>query len=314
MAKTAGKIRGAIGRFFGRSKTGASVSSSSSRPLHQGTFQERLEQRFDVMMDEVEQLSTNNETAEEKMQYGWIALVGMLLPIVFCIGLGYEDGLFMTGFHNFSLDPIILMMYVFGYGLEALRVAMVFSMARSRSEKRFKDYKYQFWFWLSLSLGCGIAQLAAAIVIQAIGADKVSTSDAGFTAGAKTILATLPELVYVAIGVRVILCAIADWACSGYLYKKKETIEQRVAVIQAKATNFQSIIQANINAQQLRDSAQYFTEVVEGERDEIRQLRAQQKQLSDMVFEVGMRKFRTEIEVEGESLPPLIESENKEEE
>lgn len=322
MAKSQGKIRHAIGRV-GQWMGGDGKHTTSphqpapvaSSPPIQNTlsFEERLAQRFDTMMNEVEALSSSNETSEEKMQYAWIATVGMLLPIAFCIGLGYEDGLFMTGFHQLLLDPIIIMAYIFGYGLEALRVGMVFSMARSKAEQMQRAYRHQFLFWLCLSVGCGIAQLASALVIQALGADKATASDSSLTAGAKSILMTMPYLVYISIAVRVVLCAIADWACSGYLYKKKQTIEQKVALITTKATNFQTIIQANINAQSMRDNAHHYQEVIEGERVEIKQLRDQQSKLSDMVFEAGMRQFRRVVEIEGEAVP-LLEGNTEDEE
>ena len=322
MAKSQGKIRKAIGHLGHWMESGGKQPPSSadqalpiSPPLpgHKLTFEERLAQRFDSMMDEVEALSSSNETSEEKMQYAWIATVGMILPIAFCIGLGYEDGLFMTGFHQLLLDPIIVMAYVFGYGLEALRVGMVFSMARSKAEQMQRAYRHQFLFWLCLSLGCGIAQLASALVIQALGADKATSADSGLTAGAKSILMTMPYLVYISIAVRVVLCAIADWACSGYLYKKKQTIEQKVALITTKASNFQTIIQANINAQSMRDNAHHYQEIIEGERVEIKQLRDQQSKLSDMVFEAGMRQFRRVVEIEGEAVPLLEENSDDEE-
>ncbi|MBV9688523.1 MAG: ABC transporter permease [Ktedonobacteraceae bacterium] len=263
------------------------------------------------MVSEVHELSENRYDLEEQGEYGWIVAVRILLPLVFFVGFGYEDGLFMTGFRYLSGEPFILLMYGLGYGLEALRVAMVYSMNFSRSEGRKKAYRHQFLFWVVMSLGCGVAQLASALVIQALGADPAVQGSTGLATGAKTILTHLPGLVYLAIGIRVALCAVADWACSGFLHKKKETVEQKVHKIITKGTNLQTVLQAHLNAQAMQDNARHYQEMIQGEREEIKQLRAQQKQLSDLVFRVGMQKFHRKIEVEADP-PPLLDSQEEE--
>ncbi len=282
-------------------------------PEREMTLAERLDARFEVMMSEVDALSNNNDTVEEKAEYSWIVLVRMLLPVVFFIGFGYEDGLFMTGFRYVSWEPFVLLMYAIGYGLEGLRVAMVYSMSFSKTQGLKKQYKYQFVIWLVMSLGCGFAQLASALVIQALGSDKALVGNNALAEGAKSIMATIPYLVYIAIGIRVVLCAVADWACSGFLHKKKETVEQKVAMITTKATNLQTVIQAHINAQTIRDNAQHYQAMIEGERVELNTLRGQQKMLTDMVFNAGMQKFRSISEVESDPVPLITDGEVQEE-
>jgi len=307
MAKIGDRLRNALGRF---QQNPAPPATSS--PTSVGSLKERLEARFEEMMREVDELSNSTPTVEEKAEYGWIVGVRFLLPIVFFIGFGYEDGLFMTGFRYLSLEPFVLLMYTIGYGLEGLRVAMVYSMNFSKLEERKKAYTQQFAFWIVMSLGCGIAQLASALVIQALGSDQSVVGHNAVAQGASVIMARIPFLVYVAIGIRVALCAIADWACSGYLHKKKQTVEQKVAMITTKATNLQTVIQAQINAQTMSDNARHFQEIIADERSELKELRGNQKMLSDMVFRAGMGTFRTQIEVEA-AQTPLLEGESQEE-
>lgn len=310
MAKIIDRLRNALGRFNPK----ATVPVASS-PVPIGSLKERLDARFEAMMKEVDELSSSTSTLEEHAEYGWIVGVRLLLPIVFFIGFGYEDGLFMTGFRYLSLEPFVLLMYTIGYGLEGLRVAMVYSMNFSKSEGRTKAYYQQFAFWVVMSLGCGIAQLASALVIQALGSDQAIVGNNAVAQGASIIMARIPFLVYIAIAIRVGLCAIADWACSGYLHKKKQTVEQKVAVITTKATNLQTVIQAHINAQTMTDNAQRFQDIIADERAELKQLRTSQKTLFDMVFQAGMSKFRTQIEEVEASQPPLLnEGRNQEEE
>jgi uncharacterized membrane protein len=251
---------------------------------------ERLEARFEDMMREVDQLSTRRYTVEEHAEYGWIVLIRLLLPLVFFLGFGYEDGLFMTGFRYLSLEPFILLMYVIGYGLEGLRVAMVYSMNFSQSEGRTSAFRRQFTIWLIMSIGCGVAQLASALVIQALGGDRALTGNNALSQGAKAIMASIPWLIYLAIGIRVGLCAIADWACSGYLHRKKETVEQKVAQITTRANNLVTVVQSQINAESMIDNAKQFQEMVKGQRQELQQLRDQQRSVFELVFQAGMRQ------------------------
>lgn len=310
MAKIVDRLRDALGRTHPKT---AVPTSSPQVPI--GSLKERLDARFEEMMQEVDELSHSTSTLEEHAEYGWIVGIRLLLPIVFFIGFGYEDGLFMTGFRYLSLEPFVLLMYTIGYGLEGLRVAMVYSMNFSKSEGRQKAYSQQFTFWVVMSLGTGIAQLASALVIQALGSDQAIVGNNAVAQGASIIMAHIPFLVYVAIAIRVALCAIADWACSGYLHKKKQTVEQKVAVITTKATNLQTVIQAHINAQTMTDNAQRFQDIIADERAELKQLRGSQKTLFDMVFQAGMSKFRTQIEEVEASQPPLLnEGRNQEEE
>lgn len=308
MGKMLDRLRNAIGRT--KPHTPATVTHSSNVP--RGSLKERLDARFEQMMHEVDELSNTTPTMEEKAEYGWIVGVRWLLPIVFFIGFGYEDGLFMTGFRYLSWEPFILLMYTIGYGLEGLRVAMVYSMSFSKAESRHRAYRHQFTFWVIMSIGCGIAQLASALVIQALGSDHAIVGNNAVALGASVLLTRIPFLVYVAIGIRVGLCAIADWACSGYLYKKKPTVEQKVNLIVTKATNLQTVIQAQINAESMTDNARHFQEMIEDERAEVKELRGNQKQLFDMVFRSGMNRFRNQIEIEAEQTP-LLESQNEEE-
>jgi hypothetical protein len=259
-------------------------------PVPNGSLAERLEARFEDMMREVDALSNESYSVEEHAEYGWIVLVRFLLPIVFFIGFGYEDGLFMTGFRYLSWEPFILLMYAIGYGLEALRVAMVYSMNFSRTEGRKKAFRWQLVFWLVMSAGCGVAQLASALVIQALGGDKALTGNNAVAQGAHAILVTIPWLVFVAIGIRVGLCAIADVACSGFLHKKKQTVEQKVAQITNRASNLVTIVQTNITAQSMVDNAQQFQSMIRDQRQEVQALHTQQQQVFDTVFQVGMKQ------------------------
>src|SRR5689334_21350615 len=193
------------------------------------------------MMQEVDELSNEKYSAEEHMEYGFISLVRAGLPIVFFLAFGYEDGLFMTGFRDFTLVTSIVIMYVIGYGLEGLRTSLVYSMNFSRTEGRMRAFRQQFTFWVIMSIGCGFAQLASALVIQALGGDKAIPGESAIATGAKSIMATMPWLIYVAIGLRVALCAVADWACSGFLHKKRKTVEQKVAEITTRASNLGTI-------------------------------------------------------------------------
>jgi len=301
MGKMLDRLRNAIGRS--KPQTSAPVTHTSSIP--HGSLKERLDARFEEMMREVDELSNTSPTLEEKAEYGWIVGIRWLLPIVFFIGFGYEDGLFMTGFRYLSWEPFILLMYTIGYGLEGLRVAMVYSMSFSKAESRHKAYRHQFTFWVIMSIGCGIAQLASALVIQALGSDRAIVGNNAVALGASSLLTRIPYLVYVAIGIRVGLCAIADWACSGYLYKKRPTVEQKVNLIVTKATNLQTVIQAQINAESMTDNARHFQEMIEDERAEVKELRGNQKLLFDMVFRSGMNRFRNQIEIEAEQTPLL---------
>ncbi|HLI89239.1 MAG TPA: ABC transporter permease [Ktedonobacteraceae bacterium] len=313
MANVLSKIRTAIGRRRGAQDESAMTTSiTTSQPI--GSLKERLDARFEAMMREVDELSNSTPTIEEQAEYGWIVGVRFLLPLVFFLAFGYEDGLFMTGFRYLDLEPFVLIMYVIGYGLEGLRTAMVYSMNFSKTEGRKQAYRHQFIFWVVMSLGCGIAQLASALVIQALGADQAVVGNNAVAHGASVIMAHIPFLVYVAIAVRVGLCAIADWACSGHLHKRKETVEQKVAMITTKATNLQTVIQAQINAQTMTDNARHYQEIIADERSELKELRKNQKKLSDMVFRAGMQRFRAEVEEEAPHTPLLGPRQDEEEE
>src|SRR6266851_1531631 len=152
------------------------------------TLRERMEQRFEQLMQEVDDLSNSKPTVEEHAEYGWIVMIRFALPVLFFILFGYEDGLFMTGFQYLSWVPFIILMYGIGYGLEGLRVAMVYSMGFSKTEGRKRAWKQQFAFWIIMSLGCGIAQLASALVIQALGTDANVTGNSAVAQGASTIM------------------------------------------------------------------------------------------------------------------------------
>src|SRR5438105_7852890 len=91
------------------------VSSAPTPTRIQGSFKERLDARFEDMMQEVDELSNEKYSPEENMEYGFISLVRAGLPIVFFLAFGYEDGLFMTGFRDFTLVTSIVIMYVIGY-------------------------------------------------------------------------------------------------------------------------------------------------------------------------------------------------------
>ncbi|GHO72612.1 hypothetical protein KSD_03830 [Ktedonobacter sp. SOSP1-85] len=274
-----------------QSRRNHSLPDPKEDPETPRTTSERLEQRFEDMMQEIDQLSQNHYSLEEHAEYSWIVLVRLVVPLIFFLSFGYEDGLFMTGFRDFSWERFILIMYVIGYALEGLRVAMVYSMNFSKSEERKKAYKAQLIIWAVMSLGCGVAQLASAIVIQALGGDQSVAGDSAIAQGAKAIMATIPWLVYAAIAIRVVLCAVADWACSGHLHKKKETIEQKVAKITTRATNLSTVIQSQINAQSMIDNARQFQAMVQNQREELQELRAQQKTVFDVVFQAGMRQI-----------------------
>jgi hypothetical protein len=247
-------------------------------------------------MQEVDELSSNKLTVEEHTEYGCISSVRFVLPILFFVGFGYEDGLFMTGFQDFRWVPFLMLMYAIGYGLEGLRVAIVFSMSFSKSEGRRREWKHQFAFWVVMSLGCGIAQLASALVIQALGADQSVAGNSALAQGASEIMARMPSIIYLAIGIRVGLCAIADWACSGFLYKKRETAEQKVSKIMNRAESFSQLLQAQNIATTIVGNAQHYEEVVADERADLKSLRAQQKELTDMAFEAGMGRIRRIVE------------------
>lgn len=276
-------------------------------PARRTSLSERLEARFEDMMQEIDELSQEQHTLEDHAEYGWIVLVRIALPFVFFLGFGYEDGLFMTGFRYLSWEPFILLMYVIGYGLEGLRVAMVYSMNFSKGQGRTREYRAQFVIWLVMSLGCGVAQLASALVIQALGADKNLTDNNALAQGAHVILSAIPWLVYLAIGIRVGLCGIADWACSGHLFKRKQTAEQKVAEITKRAENVITVVQAQLNAQSMVDNARQFQQMVSGQRQELEELRTQQKTVFDVVFGAGMRQIRrvTNIEEAGDE-PPML--------
>lgn len=311
MPKSSGKIRNAIGRVFGFGGDSTETKKVEVQ-IPAGDLKERMEARFEAMMQEVDELSNENLTVEEKAEYGWIAGIRMVLPVIFFLTFGYEDGLFMTGFRYLSLEPFILMMYVIGYGLEGLRVAMVYSMNFSKSAGLKKAYRNQFTFWVIMSIGCGVAQLASALVIQALGADTALVGNNAVTLGAKAIMDHIPFLVYIAIGIRVGLCAVADWACAGHLHKKRETVEQKVTKITTRASNLQTIMQAHLNAQAMIDSAKHYQEMIADERADLKELRSRQKELSDMAFNAGMKHMRTHIEIEGSSTPLLEQGDEEE--
>lgn len=276
------------------------------------TLKERMEQRFELLMQEVDDLSNNQPTLEEHAEYGWIVMIRFILPILFFVGFGYEDGLFMTGFQYFTWVPFIMLMYGIGYGLEGLRVAMVYSMGFSKAEGRKKAWKQQFIFWIIMSLGCGVAQLASALVIQALGADASVTGNSAVAQGASVIMARIPSLVYVAIGIRVGLCAVADWACSGFLHKRKQTIEQKVSGIMNRAENFSTLLQSQNTAQTIISNAQHYEEVIADERSDLKALRGQQKKLTDLAFKAGMGQIQQIVEVDHPGLPSPDEDEEDE--
>lgn len=286
---------------------GPAPKDERGRDVPQRTLAERLEARFEDMMREVDELSDNKYSVEEHAEYGWIVLVRLFLPLIFFIGFGYEDGLFMTGFRTFSFEAFIFMMYAIGYGLEGLRVAMVYSMNFSRSEGRQRAFRNQLIIWIIMSVGCGVAQLASALVIQALGGDKALTGDNALAQGAKSIMATIPWLIYLAIGIRVALCAVADWACSGFLHKKKETVEQKVAKITTRANNLVTVVQSQINAESMIDNAKQFQQMVKGQREELEQLRDQQRSVFNIVFDAGMRHINRVTEYPNTPDQPVID-------
>lgn len=256
------------------------------------TMDARMDQSFQHMMAEVEEIDHETYSVEEHAEYLWISLVRFILPLIFFVVLGYEDGMFMTGFNYFSWAAFIAIMYAIGYGLEALRVAMVYSMNFSKGAGRDKAYRAQLMVWLIMSLGCGVAQLASALVIQALGGDRAVTGENAVAQGAKAILETMPWLVYVAIVLLVILCAVADWACSGFLHRKKKNVEQKVASITVRANNIATISQAHINARATIDNAKKFQDMMDSQRKELEALRKQQQTVFKMVFDAGMKQMR----------------------
>ncbi len=306
-----GQQRERLGHFLrdGRPQPKDAPSTLSTVSGKSSTLKERMEHRFEQLMQEVDDLSQNQATLEEHAEYGWIVMIRFLLPLLFFIGFGYEDGLFMTGFQYFSWIPFIMLMYGIGYGLEGLRVAMVYSMGFSKAEGRKKAWKHQFIFWIIMSLGCGVAQLASALVIQALGADASISGNSAVAQGASVIMARIPSLVYVAIGIRVGLCAVADWACSGFLHKRKQTIEQKVAGIMNRAENFSTLLQSQNTAQTIMGNAQHYEEVIAEERSELKALRGQQKKLTDLAFQAGMGQIRRIVEEDRPGLPAPDEDE-----
>jgi hypothetical protein len=252
----------------------------------------RLQQRFEMMMQEVDKLSSENYSAEEHVEYGFISLVRFALPFVFFLAFGYEDGLFMTGFRDFTLRvSSVIVMYVIGYALEALRTSLVYSMSFSRAEGRMRAFRQQFAFWIVLSLGCGVAQLASALVIQALGSDKAIVGDTALAEGAKVIMGRMPWLIYLAVGIRVVLCAIADWTCAGFLHRKRKTVEQKVAEITTRAANVGTLVQASINSDMMLDNAQQYQEMVRGNAEELKAIREQQQTIYNFVLEAGKRQM-----------------------
>jgi hypothetical protein len=310
-----GKQRERWGSFWNKNKTNGTPQSIPQPhnapnnlppgPVRPLTLKERMEQRFEQLMQEVDDLSNNKSTVEEHAEYGWIVMIRFTLPLLFFTLFGYEDGLFMTGFQYFSWVPFIMLMYGIGYGLEGLRVAMVYSMGFSKAEGRKKAWKQQFIFWIIMSLGCGVAQLASALVIQALGTDASVTGSSAVAHGASVIMGRMPSLIYFAIGIRVALCAVADWACSGFLHKRKQTIEQKVSGIMTRAENFSTLLQSQNTAQTIVSNAQHYEEVIADERSDLKALRAQQKKLTDLAFSAGMRQIRQIVEEERRDVPEL---------
>jgi hypothetical protein len=286
-----GKAKGLWNRFSGVWSGPKASPKMDPPPRNDLSPEERLNARFERLMDDVDNLSHAPLTVEERGEYLWIVLIRVLVPIVFFCAFGYEDGMFMTGFRYFTwAEPFIVIMFVIGYCLEGIRVAMVFSMIFSKSTPGASSaYWKQFTVWVVMSLGCGVAQLAAAIVIQALGGDGSVTGGSAVASAAHTIMARIPFLIYAAILIRVVLCALADWACSSFLHKRTETVEQRVATIELRGTNFQKVIQANVNADTIRDNARHYQEVVKGERDEIKGMRERQTKLFEIVYQAGMK-------------------------
>lgn len=300
MSRKTNGFRDFVGRQWNRflsQDRQPSPKDEHGQPVPLGSLSQRLEQRFEVLMQEVDELEHEQYSLEDQAEYLWIVLVRMLLPIFFFLGFGYEDGLFMTGFRYLSFEPFILLMYVIGYGLEGLRVAMVYSMNFSKSAGRRKAHRHQLIIWLIMSIGCGVAQLASAMVIQALGSDTALTGGNALAQGAKAIMNTIPWLIYLAIGIRVSLCALADWACSGFLHKRKETVEQKVTKITTKANNLSTVMQAQLQAQTLVDLSKQFQEMVQGQQEELKELRGQQKGVFDVVFQAGMRQINRITEV-----------------
>ncbi|GCE18684.1 ABC transporter permease [Dictyobacter kobayashii] len=283
----------------------ASVPSAPDSPAPPRSLQERLDARFEDMMNEVDELNNDAYSLEEHAEYTFLSVVRFVLPFIFFLAFGYEDGLFMTGFREFSFVSFVLIMYVIGYGLEGLRTSLVYSMSFSRTEQRRRAFKQQMIFWIIMSVGCGIAQLASALVIQALGSDKAVVGNDAIALGAQVIMGKLPWIVYLAIGVRVALCAVADCVCSGFLHKKRETIEQKVAKITTRASNLGTVVQANLNAQSMIDNAQQFQQMIASQTAELKELRNQQKTVFDVVFKAGMNQVNRITEVTSTpELPP----------
>src|SRR6266567_382695 len=59
------------------------------RPVPLQSLTERLEARFEDMMQEVDELSNQPYSLEEHAEYGWIVLVRVFLPMIFFLGFGY---------------------------------------------------------------------------------------------------------------------------------------------------------------------------------------------------------------------------------
>jgi hypothetical protein len=281
---------------FGQPQT--SVSAPSSTIPAQGSFKDRLDARFEQMMQEVDELSNERYSVEEHAEYGFVSTVRLVLPLIFFLAFGYEDGLFMTGFRDFTFQvSSVVIMYIIGYGLEGLRTSLVYSMNFSRTEGRNRAARQQLVFWIIMSVGCGVAQLASALVIQALGADTSIAGQSAVAVGAQAIMVKMPWLIYVAIGLRVALCAVADLVCSGYLHKKRKTVEQKVAEITTRASNLGTIVQANLNAQSMIDNARQFQEMIRSQNEELQELRGQQKSVFDVVFRAGMQQVNRVVEM-----------------
>lgn len=295
MARKTNAFVGWVGSLFkgGRTAPPQGTTSPDTRSLEQ-----RLASRFEEMMQEVDELSSEKYSTEERVEYGVVSSVRFLLPLVFCCAFGYEDGLFMTGFRDFAFVSSIWIMYVIGYGLEGLRTSLVYSMSFSRTEGRERMFRQQFIFWIIMSLGCGVAQLASALVIQALGGDNAVAGSTAISQGAQLIMTRIPWLVYLAIGIRVGLCAVADWACSGFLHKKRKTIEQKVTEITTRASHLTTIVQANLNANAMIDNAQQFQKMIAEQSTELKQLRGQQQSVFNKVFQAGMNQVDRVIEAD----------------
>jgi hypothetical protein len=281
------------------------VSSTPMPPEPKKSLHERLDDRFETLMQEVDELSSEKYSPEEHVEYFFLSVVRMVLPLLFFAAFGYEDGLFMTGFRDFTwAQSFIVIMYGIGYGLESLRTALVYSMSFSKTEQRSRAFKQQIIFWSVMSVGCGIAQLAAAVVIQAMGSSTAIDGSSSVSQGAAQIMLSFPWLIYLAIGVRVVLCAVADAVCSGFLHKKRETVEQKVVKISTRAANIGTVVQANLNAQTMIDNAKQYQDMMHSQNVELKELREQQKAVWTTVYNAGMSKVNEITEVPaGPALP-----------